>query len=93
LDVKEAVLKAKKYAAEIFADEGITNLGLEEVVFDAGTWRITVGFSRAWDKPTGPSGIATIGQIIAGPTRTYKVIEIRDSTEQIVAVKNREPRS
>jgi len=91
LDVKEVVLKAKKYAAEIFADENIVNLGLEEVVFDEGVWRVTVGFSRPWDKPTGPFGIATIG-ITQGLARSYKVVEIRDNTGQIVAVKNREPR-
>ena len=34
MDVKEAVRTAKEYLAEIFADEGIANVGLEEVVFN-----------------------------------------------------------
>jgi hypothetical protein len=48
MDVKEAVATAKKYVGELFTQEGITNLGLEEIEFDeqAGEWRVTVGFSR-----------------------------------------------
>jgi hypothetical protein len=94
LEVKEAVLTAKQYAAELFADEHIVNLGLEEVVFDEGTWRVTVGFSRPWDKPTGPAGITVLTAGLAqGPSRSYKVIEIEDVTGRVVAIKNREPRS
>ena len=34
MDVKEAVNTAKAYVAELFANEGLSNLGLEEVEFD-----------------------------------------------------------
>jgi hypothetical protein len=55
MNVTEAVAAAKKYIGELFAQEGISNLGLEEIEFDehAGEWRVTVGFSRPWDAPTG----------------------------------------
>lgn len=59
MDVKEAVRMARKYTAELFADDGIENLGLEEVVFDdeEKAWKVTIGFSRPWDSGgTGPRG-------------------------------------
>lgn len=34
MDISEAVLTAKKCIQTMFADEGITNLGLEEAYFD-----------------------------------------------------------
>lgn len=33
MDAKEAVQRARRYAAEMFADEDIRNLGLEEIVW------------------------------------------------------------
>jgi hypothetical protein len=88
MDVKEAVGAAKKYVGELFAQEGITNLGLEEVEFDegAGEWRVTVGFSRPWDAASGMIPAA----LQPNPRRSYKVVQIFDSTGAIKAVKNRE---
>ena len=56
MDVKAAVRTAKEYVADLLADEGIINLGLEEVVFDEGdgTWNVTVGFSRPWELARNP---------------------------------------
>ena len=34
MNVKEAVRAANKYITELFADEEVQDLGLEEVVFD-----------------------------------------------------------
>ena len=34
MDVKEAVQVAKNYVIELFAEEGIVDVGLEEVDFD-----------------------------------------------------------
>ena len=52
MDVKEATHIARDYITDVFADEEITQLGLEEVVQDQDTkeWRITIGFVRPWDK-------------------------------------------
>ena len=52
MDVKEAVQTAKKYVAELFTDETIADVGLEEVVFNdmSNNWEITIGFSRPWQK-------------------------------------------
>jgi len=51
MDVKEAVKRAKQYVAELYEEEGLVNLGLEEIEFDekAGLWRVTLGFSRPWN--------------------------------------------
>ena len=47
MDVKEAVSIAKRYVTDLFAEEAITHVGLEEVVFDeqSGDWKVTIGFS------------------------------------------------
>lgn len=48
MDAKEATQIAVRYVAELFANEAIGDLGLEEVEYDgnAGEWAVTVGFSR-----------------------------------------------
>jgi hypothetical protein len=53
MDVKEAIATAKNYLNEVYADEQVTNLGLEEVehILAAGNWIITLGFSRPWNTP------------------------------------------
>lgn len=88
MDVKEAVGAAKRYIQELFADEGITNIGLEEVEFDepTGEWQVTIGFSRPWDKLGGLAGLASYPNQL----RSYKVVRISDETGKIISVKNRE---
>ena len=53
MDMKDAAKLAKEYVADLFDEEGISNVGLEEIVFrdDGGDeyWDVTVGFSRPWD--------------------------------------------
>jgi uncharacterized protein YdeI (YjbR/CyaY-like superfamily) len=53
MDTKEAIAVAKKYISDVYADEGVTNLGLEEVEHaqSAGNWIVTLGFSRPWNTP------------------------------------------
>ena len=70
MEVKEAVLTAKRYVADVFADEVVTDVGLEEVEFDeeSDVWVVTIGFSRPWDQKQGLGG-ALAGQ---RPARSYK---------------------
>ena len=88
MNVKEAVDLAKQHVADLFAKEGLINLGLEEVEYDDARdqWRITLGFSRSWDHQQG-----MLAALAASATRrTYKIVIIaKDGTP--VAVKNREP--
>lgn len=46
MDVKEAIAAAKNYARDIYAEEGVTNFGLEEVehVLQVGNWMVTWAF-------------------------------------------------
>ena len=55
MDVQEAVRLAKDYVLRIYAEEIITNVGLEEIKLDdrSDVWRITIGFSRPWDNQAG----------------------------------------
>ena len=52
MDVKEAAKLAKEYVADLFAEEGIDNVGLEEIELgdDRQFWEVMVGFSRPWDR-------------------------------------------
>lgn len=99
MNVKEAVTTAKEFAATLFADEGLSNMGLEEVEYDEtnSMWSITLGFNRAWNKSDYPkSALNSIMEIQGGsPTRLYKVVRIRESGEKredgaVISVKNRE---
>ena len=49
MDVKQAVQIAKQYVSDLFEGEPITNVGLEEVVYqdESDTWGITVGLFEA----------------------------------------------
>jgi hypothetical protein len=89
MNVKEAISQAKQYISDVFRDENISNLGLEEVEFDDGdkTWKVTLGFSRPWNAVRNAITALT-GEPAA--RRTYKVVSIRDSDSEVVSVKNRE---
>lgn len=98
MDVKEAVRTAKNYIAELFTDETITNVGLEEVKFDdtSNNWEVTIGFSRPWDYEKFRNPIA---EALANPlaersinrpaVRSYKLVCINDDDGQVIALKNR----
>ena len=83
MEVKKAVEVAKTYIQELFGEEEILNLGLEEVELDEeGVWRVTIGFSRPWER--------SVDNVLrAGNVRTYKVVLIRDRDHSVVSVKNR----
>ena len=82
MNVKEAVQVAKEYVLDLFIDEGITNVGLEEIEDEGGCWRITIGFSRPWDR--------NIGSVLSGQSgRTYKIIRVSDEDGSVLSVKDR----
>ena len=87
MDVKEAIRLAKSHLQEIFTDERIQNLGLEEVEYDDNNkvWSITLGFSRPWD--TDSRSLAGLGIF---PKRDYKVVRIFDPEKKVISIKNRE---
>ena len=84
MNVKQAVATAKDHIEDWFRDEKISNLGLEEVEWDDdGIWRITIGFSRPWDR--------SADSVLRGMnTRTYKVMHISDETGRVLSMKDRQ---
>lgn len=87
VDVKTVARTAKNYVTDLFADEEITNVGLEEVEFDEGQdrWIVTVGFSRPWDQRNALT--AALGE--GSPGRSYKVLQIADTDGCVLSLKDR----
>ena len=95
MDVKECAQAAKRYIAEVFADESISEIRLEEVVIDdpSGVWRITVSFLRPvaapGRSPTEALALGLGGALASRPLeRDYKIVEI-DDAGKLRAVKHR----
>lgn len=85
VDVKEAARAAKAYIIDLFEDEQIEHVGLEEVRFDdlSEAWDITIGFSRPWNR-------SALGTIIASPAhRSYKTVRINDKDGEVLSVAHR----
>lgn len=86
MEALDAIAKAKAHIAEMFKEESITNLGLEEVEFVErdNRWHVTVGFSRPWDHPLGIA--AAVGGRL---DRTFKEVVIDDGSGRVLAVRHR----
>ena len=93
MQVKEAVTAAKTYVADLFSDEQIRNIGLEEVEFDetAGVWNVTVGFSRPWDDHETPmdASLNAFRGLARRLKRDYKIVRISDEGQKVLSVKSR----
>ena len=97
MEVKDAVKIALEYVADAFSDADLSNLGLEEVIYDdaEAQWKVTVGFSRPWDYPQpSPIEALTSSALLTKPrrpiNRAYRVVEIRDSDGKATSIKIRE---
>ena len=86
MDVKEATNIARDYVVDIFADEEITQLGLEEVMYDheADQWRITFAFARPWEK----QHTMAVKMGLKTP-RAYKVVHIKNDTGGVIGLTDR----
>ena len=81
IDVKRAISIAKTYVQDLFSEDHVNNIGLEEVEFDeAGdVWNITIGFSRPWDESRYSYMMADYPNdkgLIPRPHRDYKLLSI-----------------
>lgn len=89
MDVKEAVAKAKNYLSVVFADEGVSELRLEEVEYDRHdrAWLITLGLMRP-----AINGKGQIAAIMNPPVlkRAYKLVRIPDDDGELPSIKIRE---
>ena len=92
MDVKQAVRKAVEYIADIYADADIKHVDVEEIAFDeaADAWKITIGFFRRWDQPTGASELLARVESRQWKNRTFKVLQINDSDGRVVSMRHRE---
>jgi hypothetical protein len=84
LDTKQAVKFAKEWVASQYSDEGIDDLGLEEIRWNDGYWEITLGFSRRWDR----AGL--VGLTGSTRPRVYKVVTVSDANGEVTSLRNRE---
>ncbi len=86
MDVKEAVRTAKTYITDLYADEKITDIGLEEVKYDREyprKWKITIGFYRPWQ-----GNNPLVGALVQRP-RSYKVLSIDPDSGTVESVTDR----
>jgi hypothetical protein len=85
MDVKQAVQVAKAYVSDLFSEEQIRNVGLEEVEFDdtSHEWLVTIGFARSWDERSG------LEKAMIGLSRSFKVVRLSDSDGRVISVKDR----
>ncbi len=90
MDVKKAARMAKDYLADVFAEEEITHIGLEEIDFDEGskTWKVTVGFFRPWERP-GNAFETSLGGLPVHGRRSFKIVRIKDCDGQILSITDR----
>jgi hypothetical protein len=93
MDVKEAIAAAKHYVKDVYSEEQVTNLGLEEVEHiglpTAGKWVITLGFSRPWNTPrTRAQEVLENLGAVSSLKRSYKVITIAEDGT-VLSMKNR----
>ena len=87
MNVKEAIGFAKQHARDVFADESMSDLGVEEVEHDGEYWRITLGLSRPWDR-TKPASTAILGEE-KPPNRSYHVFTVSDKDGSLINTKLR----
>jgi hypothetical protein len=87
ISLKEAVKAATEFVADVFADQQIAGLRVEEVEFDEGDgcWQITISFVRS----TIPS--AAVAAFLGAETgRAYKTVAVRASDGKVLSVKIRQ---
>ena len=89
MEVKEAVQTAKDYIRTIYSDEGIRDIGLEEVKFKQGppTWDVTIGFIR----PFSGEALAPLASVLQTDPRrrVYKIVRIDERDGRVVAMLHR----
>ena len=87
MDVRAAVKLAKQYLLELFSEEPVSYVGLEEVDFDdeSEEWIITISFARLWETTPLPSAVR--GK--PPDDRHYKVFRISDRDGRVKSIKDR----
>jgi hypothetical protein len=89
MNALEAIATAKKYLNEVFREEEITAVTLEETENLGDRWIVTLGFSRPWNTPRTRAleVLENLGAMTA-LRRTEKVITIMDDGA-VISMKDR----
>ncbi len=93
MDVKAAIAIAKDYLKDVYADEQLSNIGLEETEYNEATkrWSITLGFSRPWNTPrTRAQEVLESMGAVTSLRRTLKIVTIGQDGA-VVSMKNPSP--
>jgi hypothetical protein len=89
MNTLEAVAAAKTYLKEVFEEEHISDVSLEEIEYYGDRWVITMGFSRPWNTPRTRTQEVLENIGAASPMRrTQKVISMLDDGK-ILSMKDR----
>jgi hypothetical protein len=86
---EEAVRAAKRWLAQVYADEPIARIALEEVRFRDGNWEITLGFNRL-DPESPEDNIKAIEKLYARRLRVYKVLVVAGNDNHVLEMRDRE---
>jgi malate synthase len=96
IEVKEAVQAAMRYTAELFAQEGVSDIRLEEVELseDSATWHVTLSFLRKHKASSVSPALEELlhAGTVFGPQmdRDFKVLSVRADNGVVTAVKIRQ---
>lgn len=90
MNVGEAIQQAKTYISEVFADEDVSSIRLEEVEYDevGRAWLVTIGLLR----PSASIKMKGLAAAVA-PTqlkRDYRTVRISDDGKGIPSVRIRQ---
>ena len=88
VDVKQAVRSAESYARELFGDDGLPHLRVEEVQLseDGRRWNVTLGWAETAVRHP---GLVLNGSMQKLP-RVYKLFEVDVENGQVHAMKIRD---
>lgn len=89
IDVKTAVRSAAQFVADIFKDEDVRDIRLEEVELEEAAsgppaWRVTLSFLRSRPTPERLPWSPAMEKFMGpGPMREVKVVRVRDNGEVV----------
>ena len=90
IDFKTAVKKALEFLADVYANESLLDVRLEEIELseDERFWNITLSY-RGGTRHPATSALA-MAEVVTGPPREYKVIAVRSLDGEVQSMKIRE---
>lgn len=89
--LKDAVDFATQAVLDLFGDQNITNVMLEEVeTANDEHWKVTIGFDRAADASNGTGHGLSAGLLSIARRRKYKVVQVRKTDGEVLSIKDRQ---